>query len=91
MLEDRIRVAEGRPQRYGTQFDWDASGEMSPMPVEEAEHVDERRRAVGLGPLADDTRIRREYVAQTKERAPANWQQYEREKNEWFRSRGWRA
>ena len=22
MLEDRIRVSEGRLQRYGTQFDW---------------------------------------------------------------------
>ena len=27
MLEDRIRTFEGRPQRYGTQFDWDADGE----------------------------------------------------------------
>jgi hypothetical protein len=31
MLEDRIRAFEGRPQRYGTQFDWDANGEPSPV------------------------------------------------------------
>src|SRR5262245_59980624 len=26
MLEDRIAFFEGRPQRYGTQFDWDECG-----------------------------------------------------------------
>ncbi|MBZ0234502.1 MAG: hypothetical protein K8M05_19380, partial [Deltaproteobacteria bacterium] len=26
MLDDRIRVLEGRPQRYGTQYDWDDAG-----------------------------------------------------------------
>ena len=30
MLEDRIRFFEGRPQRYGTQLDWDAEGNLSP-------------------------------------------------------------
>lgn len=29
MLEDRIRFFEGRPQRYGTQLDWDAEGGIS--------------------------------------------------------------
>jgi hypothetical protein len=47
MLEDRVRVCEGRPQRYGTLFDWDEQGEMSPLPVEDADHVDERPRAPG--------------------------------------------
>src|SRR2546426_12260662 len=28
MLEDRIRTFEGRPQRYGTQFDWDEHGRL---------------------------------------------------------------
>jgi len=90
MLEDRIRVSEGRPQRYGTQFDWDQNGEMSPLAVEEVEHVDERRRAVGLGPLADDTRIHREYIAQSKERPPADWPQHQRDIHDWFRCKGWR-
>ncbi len=30
MLTDRIRSLEGRPQSYGTQFDWDSNGELSP-------------------------------------------------------------
>src|SRR2546426_845935 len=35
MLEDRIRTFEGRPQRYGTQFDWDEHGRLSPLPLED--------------------------------------------------------
>jgi hypothetical protein len=49
-LEDRIRAFEGRPQRYGTQYDWNDDGTaMVPIVgVEDPEHVDERRRRVGL-------------------------------------------
>jgi hypothetical protein len=90
MLEDRIRVAEGRPQRYGTQHDWDRNGNMSPLPVEDPDHVDERRRAVGLGPLAEDTRRRRDELARTAEHAPADWHARQREMDEWYRSTGWR-
>jgi len=90
MLEDRIRTAEGKPQRYGTQYDWDRNGQMSPLPIDAPERVDERRRAVGLGPLAEDTRRRREHVAQSGEKAPADWAAREREKAEWYRCRGWR-
>src|SRR5437870_12291511 len=52
MLEDRIRTFEGRPQRYGTQFDWDEHGRLSPLPLEDPAGVDARRRATGPGPLA---------------------------------------
>lgn len=53
MLDDRIRVFEGRPQRYGTQLDWDDTGTaMVPMVgVEDPDGVDARRAAVGLPPL----------------------------------------
>jgi Family of unknown function (DUF6624) len=54
MLEDRILVLEGKPQQYGTQFDWDDDGVLNPRPIANPEDVDERRRAVGLGPLAED-------------------------------------
>lgn len=53
MLADRIAVMEGRPQRYGTQFDWDADGMMAPNPIADPAEVDARRAAVGLEPLAD--------------------------------------
>lgn len=47
-LWDRVARAEGRPQRYGTQFE---AGELAPL--EDRANVDARRRAVGLGPLAE--------------------------------------
>jgi hypothetical protein len=47
-LYDRVAVAEKRPQRYGTQF---KDGE--PQPIEDAAHVDERRKAIGLGTMAE--------------------------------------
>jgi len=49
---DRIRVREGKPQVYGTQFK-EANGAMVPEPIEDREHVDERRAKVGLQPLAE--------------------------------------
>ena len=51
-LEDRVRVGEGRPQVYGTQFYADEAGNIGPRPIEDPDHVDERRKAVGLQPLS---------------------------------------
>lgn len=47
-LFDRVALAYGRPQRYGTQFDGDDLA-----PLEDPKRVDERRRSVGLGTLAE--------------------------------------
>jgi hypothetical protein len=55
-LEDRVRVAEGRPQLYGTQFYADEAGNFGPRPIEDPDHVDERRQAVGLKPFSDYAR-----------------------------------
>jgi hypothetical protein len=52
-LEDRVRVGEGRPQFYGTQFYADEAGNIGPRPIEDPDHVDERRQAVGLQPLSE--------------------------------------
>lgn len=51
-LTDRVLRAEGKPQLYGTQLT-QQDGKMVPQPIEDEEHVDERRAAVGLQPLAD--------------------------------------
>jgi hypothetical protein len=55
-LEDRVRVGEGRPQVYGSQFDVDKAGNFGPRPIEDPDHVDERRQAVGLQPLSEYAR-----------------------------------
>lgn len=51
-LTDRILVAEGKPQRYGTQFHT-VDGKLVPRPIEDEANVDARRAAVGLGTLAE--------------------------------------
>ncbi len=89
-LDDRIRFFEGRPQLYGTQFDWDAGGELSPYPIEDLEKVDERRASVGLGPLAERIRQLREEAARSGERPPEDWAEQQRKGQEWARSVGWR-
>jgi hypothetical protein len=91
MLEDRIRCFEGQRQLFGTQFDWDASGELSPLPIDEPETVDVRRRAIGLGPLVADVRLRREEIVGTGERPPADWAARQREMDAWYRRTGWRS
>ena len=52
-LTDRIRVFEGKPQVYGTQGQTNADGTIVPFPIEDEEHVDERRKAIGLEPIAE--------------------------------------
>jgi hypothetical protein len=53
-LEDRVRVAEGKPQRYGTQWEMTQDGQWRPRtPIEDEAHVDERRAESGLQPLAE--------------------------------------
>jgi hypothetical protein len=50
MLSDRIRVHEGKPQRFGSNFDLK---KLEPTPIEDPEHVDERRAQVHLMPMSD--------------------------------------
>ena len=52
MLEDRLRIAAGRKQLYGTQLVRSASGTLEPAPLEDPKHVDLRRDAAGLPPIA---------------------------------------
>jgi hypothetical protein len=51
-LTDRVLLAEGKKQLYGTQFTRE-KGELQPRPIEDAAHVDQRRAEAGLPPLAE--------------------------------------
>ncbi|WFU70608.1 DUF6624 domain-containing protein [Bradyrhizobium sp. CB2312] len=85
MLDDRIRVFEGRPQLYGTQLEPDEHGNMRPHAIKDAEGVDERRRAVGLEPLA-------QVLARAKPQpVPADRERFEHDYEEWLIAVGWRA
>ena len=52
-LDDRVRVAAGQPQLYGTQFEEGADGKPKPSPIEDPENLDERRAAIGLEPFEE--------------------------------------
>jgi hypothetical protein len=51
-LTDRILLGRGKKQRYGTQAVI-KDGKAIPSPIEDEAKVDDRRKAVGLEPLAD--------------------------------------
>ncbi len=51
-LTDRVRVNEGKPQVYGTQFHV-VDGKLTSRPIEDEENVDKRRKSAGLSPLKE--------------------------------------
>jgi hypothetical protein len=85
MLEDRIRMFEGKPQIYGTQIETDDEGRVRPYMLEDPEHVEERRSKVGLEPLVK--RLAREKPVPK----PADPERFEREYQQWLRRVGWRS
>jgi hypothetical protein len=63
-LTDRVLLAEGKSQRYGTQFIL-VDGKYVPRPIEDEKHVDERRASVGLQPLDEYASQLRQAYGQT--------------------------
>ena len=59
-LTDRVLVNEGSPQIYGTQIQ-DIEGNAVLRPVEDPDHLDKRRREMGLGPITDYLHILKEF------------------------------
>ncbi|WP_324604473.1 MULTISPECIES: DUF6624 domain-containing protein [Streptomyces] len=58
-LTDRVLVAAGEPQVYGTQYTNARDGDLRPYPVTDPEQLDARRAAVGLeSAAAYDRRMR---------------------------------
>lgn len=51
-LFDRVETNKGRPQHWGTQARCE-NGQAILYPVDDMKGIDERRRAVGLAPLAE--------------------------------------
>ena len=49
-LTDRVLISDGKPQIYGTQG-MEKNGVIVPYPIEDEEHVDKRRKSIGLGPI----------------------------------------
>jgi hypothetical protein len=83
-LDDRIRVFEGKPQRYGSQFELKPSGpEINAL--EDSIQVDQWRKDVGLGPVS-------EVLAQAKLLPLPTQEEYEAQQvaaELWRRKIGW--
>ena len=85
-LQDRINFFEGKPQKYGTQSDWNADGNMQVWDLQNAEKVNEFRREVGLKPLEN-------LIWETEETAENKANDLEKRRSEfldWARKTGWR-
>lgn len=65
-LEDRILVAEGKPQKYGTQFTEDAEGNPSPEPIDDMENLDLRRLEMGMEPYEEYRAAHEDFVKRMK-------------------------
>lgn len=85
-LEDRINFFEGKPQRYGTQSDWNENGEMQVWTLESEEKVNEYRASVGLEPLTQKTFRSEEFA----EHAPKDFAKRQQEFLDWAWAVGWR-
>lgn len=90
-LSDRITMFEGREQTFGTQFDWDSNGQLSPARVRDPETLDERRASVGLPPMADTIAEMRANAAAEGEIAPPDLAERRAAYEAWARKAGWRA
>jgi hypothetical protein len=85
-LTDRIACFEGRPQRYGTQWDVDEDGTNVLEELESPEHVDELRKSVGLWSLSE--RVGPEKWPAVLLRRSSAKRQHEFDR--WAREMGWR-
>lgn len=88
-LTDRTAVFEGRPQVYGTQFDWDENGELNPHPFDDINSVNERRKSIGLNSIEEQTEIIRKRAVIENDLPPKDPEKRKQEKNEWRRAVGW--
>ncbi len=89
-LKDRIAVLEGKPQSYGTQFDWDESGKMSPQKFDDLDQVNLRRKSLGLNTLEEQTKIMRMRTKDENQSPPEDIARRSIEIDKWKKSVGWK-
>jgi hypothetical protein len=68
-LTDRILVGTGKKQKYGTQANL-KDGKAVATPIDDEEHVDERRKALGLEPLAEYLKLLEEFYIRPRQSEP---------------------
>lgn len=88
-LTDRIAVFENKPQLYGTQFDWDENGELSPHHFDDLTKVNQRRNSIGLNTLQEQTEIIRKQAKNENQSSPTDFGKRKKEIERWKKSVGW--
>ena len=79
--DDRMAFFEGRGQLYGTNADWQ-DGELKPTLIEDPDHLEYRRKSMGLPPMRKDII--------TNERPPRDAEKKQKEFEIWLKKTGWR-
>ena len=85
-LHDRICYFENRPQRFGTQSDWNEHGKMEVWQLEDETKVNDLRAEVCLNPLVSLTWEN----AETRENKPLDWRRRQIDFETWAKKVGWR-
>ncbi len=88
-LTDRIATFEGSPQLYGTQFDWDSNGELSPSFYDDIDKVNQRRASLRLNSLQDQTTIIRKRAIEENETPPIDFKARQEVYDQWKKKVGW--
>ena len=86
-LTDRIAFFEGRPQCYGTQFDYDHQGYTVVYKLEDPSTVEQLRKSVGLEPLVTS-------LASREQQTPLEPEELRRHRagfEAWVKAIGWRT
>ncbi len=88
-LTDRIATLEGKPQLYGTQFDWDENKKLSPKLFDNLAKVNQRRKSIGLKTLEEQTAIIRRQAENESQFPPTDFVKRKQEIDEWRKKVGW--
>lgn len=88
-LTDRVAVLEGKPQLYGTQFDWDKNGKLSPNNFDDLTKVNQRRKSIRLNSLEEQTDIIRKQAENENQSPPTDFEQRRQAIEQWKKTVGW--
>jgi len=70
-LADRVRVNEGRPQLFGTQWIVE-NDEFKPQPIEDEENLDKRREKIGMPPFDEYVKVMQKQFIEWKKSQESN-------------------
>ncbi|MDF2699103.1 MAG: hypothetical protein K0Q49_659 [Haloplasmataceae bacterium] len=89
MLYDKICFFEMRPQKYGTQFDYNENNELVPWKIEDVEKVDQLRKQVGLPPLVYAIQFMQKQVKDRDQQFFRPYKERQKERKKWAKKMGW--